>query len=63
MHLEFVSQVHAPHWSGAGSGWSVTPATALPPVSGMGTTLALVGANVLAHELAAHTDPAGGFAA
>ena len=33
------------------------------PVSGMGTTLALVGGYVLAGELAAHADPVHAFAA
>jgi 2-polyprenyl-6-methoxyphenol hydroxylase-like FAD-dependent oxidoreductase len=44
LYFEAVAQVRAPRWSGPS------------PVSGMGTSLALVGSYVLAGELAAHAD-------
>lgn len=63
VYMEFVSQVHAPRWSTGRIGMVGDAAYGPSPVSGMGTTLALVGAYVLAGELAAHAEPADAFAA
>lgn len=56
MYFESIGQVRAPRWS---SGRVVLVGDAgycASPASGMGTSLALVGAYVLAGELAAHVD-------
>jgi 2-polyprenyl-6-methoxyphenol hydroxylase-like FAD-dependent oxidoreductase len=59
--LDAVAQVHLPSWSRGrivllgDAAWSPTPLT------GLGTSLALVGAYVLAGELAAASDPAKAF--
>ena len=63
VYMEFVSQVHAPRWSTGRIGMVGDAAYGPSPVSGMGTSLALVGAYVLAGELAAHADPVDAFAA
>lgn len=53
-YFEQVGQVHAPHWSRGRVGLVGDAAYCASPVSGMGTSLALTGAYVLAGELAAH---------
>jgi 2-polyprenyl-6-methoxyphenol hydroxylase-like FAD-dependent oxidoreductase len=55
LYFEVVGQVHAPRWS-KGPVVLLGDAACCPsPVSGMGTTLAVVGAYVLAGEIAKHT--------
>ncbi|MGI3780353.1 MAG: hypothetical protein ACRYG2_06200 [Janthinobacterium lividum] len=60
---ESVGQVFAPSWSRGRVGLLGDAAWCAAPVSGMGTSLSLVGAYVPAGELAGHDDPAAGFAA
>lgn len=56
LYFEYIGQVHAPRWS-RGRVALVGDAGYCPsPISGMGTTLALSGAYVLAGELAKHED-------
>lgn len=63
VYFDAVSQVMALRWS-HGRGALVGDAAYCPsPVSGMGSSLALVGAYVLAGELARHTDHRAAFAA
>jgi 2-polyprenyl-6-methoxyphenol hydroxylase-like FAD-dependent oxidoreductase len=62
LFFDTVSQIHLPYWS-AGRVALVGDAAYAPSfLSGQGTSLALVGAYVLAGELAAHADPADAFA-
>jgi len=63
LYSESIGQVFAPAWSRGRVGLLGDAAWCAAPVSGMGTSLALVGAYVLAGELAHHDDPAAGFAA
>jgi 2-polyprenyl-6-methoxyphenol hydroxylase-like FAD-dependent oxidoreductase len=61
LYFEAVAQVRAPHWS-RGRVVMVGDAACGPsPISGMGTSLALVGSYVLAGELAAHERPRDGL--
>lgn len=53
---ESLAQVRAPHWSRGRVVLVGDAAYCASPVSGMGTNLSLVGAYVLAGELAAHVD-------
>ncbi|WP_144123782.1 FAD-dependent monooxygenase [Catellatospora sichuanensis] len=53
-YLELVGQVHAPRWSRGRVALVGDAGYCASPISGMGTSLALVGAYVLAGELAAH---------
>ncbi|MEV0460550.1 FAD-dependent monooxygenase [Catellatospora methionotrophica] len=53
-YCELVGQVHAPRWSKGRVAMLGDAAYCASPISGMGTSLALVGAYVLAGELAAH---------
>lgn len=53
-YFERVAQVHAPRWSSGRIALTGDAAYCASPVSGMGTSLALTGAYVLAGELAAH---------
>jgi 2-polyprenyl-6-methoxyphenol hydroxylase-like FAD-dependent oxidoreductase len=63
LYFEEVGQVHAPRWS-KGPIVLVGDAAHCPsPMSGMGTTLAVVGAYVLAGEIAKHTALRDGLAA
>jgi 2-polyprenyl-6-methoxyphenol hydroxylase-like FAD-dependent oxidoreductase len=54
VYAQQVAQVHAPAWSGRRFALVGDAAYCPSPVSGMGTSLALVGAYVLAGELASH---------
>ncbi|MFJ2738862.1 FAD-dependent monooxygenase [Streptomyces sp. NPDC087440] len=55
-HFEAVGQLHLPRWSHGRIGVLGDAAHCASPLSGMGTSLALVGAYVLAGELARHAD-------
>jgi 2-polyprenyl-6-methoxyphenol hydroxylase-like FAD-dependent oxidoreductase len=63
-HLFFhtVSQIHMPRWSSGRVALVGDAAHAPSFLSGQGSSLALVGAYVLAGELAAHADPIDAFA-
>jgi 2-polyprenyl-6-methoxyphenol hydroxylase-like FAD-dependent oxidoreductase len=62
MYFESIGQVRAPRWS-RGRGALIGDAAHCPsPISGMGTSLALVGAYVLAGELARHAHHRDAFA-
>jgi len=62
LFFDTVSQIHMPRWS-LGRVALVGDAAHAPSfLSGQGSSLALVGAYVLAGELAAHADPADAFA-
>jgi len=62
LYFDTVSQIHMPHWS-SGRVVLVGDAAYAPSfLSGQGSSLALVGAYVLAGELATHTDPGEAFA-
>jgi 2-polyprenyl-6-methoxyphenol hydroxylase-like FAD-dependent oxidoreductase len=62
LFFDTVSQIHMPRWSSGRVALVGDAAHAPSFLSGQGTSLALVGAYVLAGELAAHTDPADAFA-
>jgi 2-polyprenyl-6-methoxyphenol hydroxylase-like FAD-dependent oxidoreductase len=62
LHLEPAAQVHMPHWSNGRVAVVGDAGYCASPISGAGTTLALVGAYVLAGELAAHVDHRDAFA-
>ncbi|MCJ1687954.1 FAD-dependent monooxygenase [Rathayibacter sp. VKM Ac-2927] len=62
LYYEQIGQVHAPRWSSGRVALVGDAAYCASPVSGMGTSLSLAGAYVLAGELAAHVDPRDGFA-
>ncbi|WP_158821380.1 FAD-dependent monooxygenase [Granulicella sp. S156] len=63
LFFDTVSQIHMPRWS-SGRVVLVGDAAYAPSfLSGQGTSLALVGAYVLAGELATHSNPAEAFAA
>jgi 2-polyprenyl-6-methoxyphenol hydroxylase-like FAD-dependent oxidoreductase len=63
LYFDSVSQIRMPRWS-AGRVALVGDAAYAPSfLSGQGTSMALVGAYVLAGELASHDDPAAAFAA
>ncbi len=61
-YFDAVGQVRLPHWSHGRVGLVGDAAYCASPLSGMSTSLALVGAYVLAGELAAGNDPAAAFA-
>lgn len=63
LYSESIGQVFAPAWSRGGVALLGDAAWCAAPVSGMGTSLSLVGAYVLAGELATHEDPAAALAA
>jgi 2-polyprenyl-6-methoxyphenol hydroxylase-like FAD-dependent oxidoreductase len=63
LYGESIGQVLAPRWSSGRVALTGDAAWCASPVSGMGTTLSLVGTYVLAGELAAHVDHRDGFAA
>ncbi|MWN16072.1 FAD-binding monooxygenase, partial [Escherichia coli] len=54
LYYEQIGQVHAPRWSSGRVALVGDAAYCASPVSGMGTSLSLAGAYVLAGELAAH---------
>ncbi|MEZ2373330.1 FAD-dependent monooxygenase [Arthrobacter sp. RCC_34] len=56
MYFEYLGQVQMPQWSTGRIAVVGDAAACASPISGMGTSLALVGAYVLAGELAAHVD-------
>jgi 2-polyprenyl-6-methoxyphenol hydroxylase-like FAD-dependent oxidoreductase len=56
LYSESIGQVHAPRWSDGRVALVGDAAYCASPVSGMGTSLSLTGAYVLAGELAAHVD-------
>ncbi|BDZ48448.1 FAD-binding monooxygenase [Frondihabitans sucicola] len=56
VYFESLGQVHAPTWSTGRVALTGDAAWCASPVSGMGTSLSLVGAYVLAGELSAHVD-------
>jgi 2-polyprenyl-6-methoxyphenol hydroxylase-like FAD-dependent oxidoreductase len=62
MYFEAIGQVKAKHWSRGRVALTGDAAWCASPVSGMGTSLSLVGAYVLAGELAAHVDHRDAFA-
>ncbi len=62
-YFDSLSQVHMDRWSTGRVGLVGDAAYAASPASGQGTSLALVGAYVLAGELAAAADHEAGFAA
>ncbi len=63
LYFESIGQVRAPRWSAGRVALTGDAAWCASPVSGVGTSLALVGSYVLAGELAAHDDPREAFAA
>ncbi|MBF4581665.1 FAD-dependent monooxygenase [Curtobacterium sp. VKM Ac-2865] len=56
LYFEHIGQVQAPTWTSGRVALLGDAAWCASPISGMGTSLALVGAYVLAGELAAHVD-------
>ncbi len=62
LYGEALQQIRAPRWSAGRVVLLGDAAWCATPVSGMGTTLAVVGAYTLAGELAAHADPRDAFA-
>ena len=62
LFFDTVSQIHMPRWSAGRVALAGDAAHATSFLSGQGSSLALVGAYVLAGELAAHTDPLDAFA-
>ncbi|MBD8610087.1 FAD-dependent monooxygenase [Frigoribacterium sp. CFBP 13729] len=56
LYFEHIGQVHAPAWTTGRVALLGDAAWCASPISGMGTSLALVGAYVLAGEIAAHVD-------
>ena len=63
VYFESIGQVRAPRWSRGRVALLGDAAYCASPVSGMGTSLALTGAYVLAGELARHADHTAAFAA
>ena len=62
MYVDTLGQVKAEHWSRGRIALAGDAAWCASPVSGMGTSLSIVGAYVLAGELAAHVDHRDAFA-
>jgi len=62
MYFESIGQVRAQTWSRGRVALTGDAAWCASPISGMGTSLAIVGAYVLAGELAAHVDHRDSFA-
>ena len=62
-YFDSVAQVHLEHWSRGRVVLLGDAASCASPLSGMGTGIAIVGAYILAHELAATSDHAAAFAA
>lgn len=63
LYYEAIGQVHADTWTGGRVALVGDAAYCASPVSGMGTSLAFVGAYVLAGEIAAHVDHRDAFRA
>ncbi|TBO61392.1 FAD-binding monooxygenase [Streptomyces kasugaensis] len=62
LYFESLGQARLPRWSSGRIALLGDTAYCASPVSGMGTTLAVTGAYVLAGELTRHTDPQAAFA-
>nr|BFF15879.1 hypothetical protein GCM10025699_71820 [Microbacterium flavescens] len=62
LYFESIGQVRAPRWSSGRVVLLGDAAYCASPVSGMGTSLSITGAYVLAGELAAHVDHRDAFA-
>ncbi|WKK72641.1 FAD-dependent monooxygenase [Rathayibacter oskolensis] len=62
LYFESIGQVRAPRWSSGRVALVGDAAYCASPVSGMGTSLSIAGAYVLAGELAAHVDHRDGLA-
>ena len=62
-YFDSIAQVHLEHWSKGRVVLLGDAASCASPLSGMGTGIAIVGAYVLAHELAATADHTTAFAA
>ncbi|MBT2207387.1 MULTISPECIES: FAD-dependent monooxygenase [Actinomadura] len=62
LYLEDIAQTRLPTWSRGRTALVGDAAYCATPISGMGTTLALTGAYVLAGELTARDDPRAAFA-
>ncbi|MFC3695535.1 FAD-dependent monooxygenase [Chenggangzhangella methanolivorans] len=62
-YFEVLRQVRMDRWSAGRVVLAGDAAWCATPISGIGTTLAIVGAYVLAGELSKSTDPSEGFAA
>jgi 2-polyprenyl-6-methoxyphenol hydroxylase-like FAD-dependent oxidoreductase len=60
-YFDEMSQVKMAHWSNGRIGLLGDAAFGPSPMSGQGTSLALIGAYLLAHHLARATDPAAAF--
>lgn len=63
VYFEAIGQVHAPRWSRGRVALVGDAAYCASPISGMGTSLSLTGAYVLAGELSRHDDHLQAFAA
>ncbi|MDI9894699.1 FAD-dependent monooxygenase [Rhodococcus sp. IEGM 1381] len=63
LYVDYLAQVKAPRWSNGRIGMLGDAAWCATPVSGMGTTLSVTGAYVLAGELARAEDHRAGFEA
>ncbi|RYD51722.1 MAG: FAD-binding monooxygenase [Sphingobacteriales bacterium] len=63
VYLERVGQIHAPNWSKGRVAMVGDAAYCASPLTGKGTTLALVGAYILAGELSRHGRPEDAFTA
>lgn len=63
VYFDGVSQVHAPRWFNGRAGMIGDAAYCPTPLTGMGTTLAIVGAYLLAGELSRHEKHKDAFAA
>ncbi len=63
LYVDYLAQVKAPRWSNGRIGMLGDAAWCATPLSGMGTTLSVTGAYVLAGELARASDHRAGFEA
>ncbi|WP_454801606.1 FAD-dependent monooxygenase [Mucilaginibacter phyllosphaerae] len=63
VYFDAISQVHAPRWFSGRTGMIGDAAYCPTPLTGMGTTLAIVGAYLLAGELSRHNRHEDAFAA
>ena len=61
IHTDAISQVNAPRWSNGRFAMVGDAAFCPSPLSGMGASLSVVGAYVLAGEMSKHTDPKQAF--
>ncbi|EPZ18413.1 FAD-dependent monooxygenase [Mycobacteroides abscessus] len=63
VYIDYIAQIRAPRWTNGRVALVGDAAWCATPLTGMGTSLAIVGAYVLASELAGTPDPAAAFAA